>query len=970
MHCFALSREILHIDGVKKIVLAGERIEYNSKFRLFISTKYPNPRFSPEICSQATLINFTTTPQGLTDLLLNNLLEVEKSELDKKRIQIAESNAENFKRLKAIEVEILSIVSNVGSNILDDDNAVDTLQASQKTSALIEQQMSASEKTEQQISKFKRRFASVAERAALLYFCVSDLSVIDPMYQFSLRWFVPLFRAAIASIKHSDDNLILITSMHKAVTLNFYQSVSLSLFSKHKLLFSTLMALRIQMADRKISATELNFFLQPGITTENKPYPWFPDSVWKNLGAIGSCGSQYGSILHSLYENEKGWKAYLTTREKEAIPYLGACSAFQRLLILRLCHRHRICDGIRIFIEETLGAELVKPPIMNLRTIFERSDGMSPIVFITQTGIDPQDEIRNVLTSMDLDRYTFTYSLGRGRGAGAEELIMDGIAKGFIIVLQNCHLSMSWMPRLEYIVSHLNPQRLHSRFRLVLVTMSSELFPIGILYQATKLVYEIPKGIREKVLRIYDGHDPETYNHISFLTPERQLIFNLAYLNAIILERLQFGSIGWNTPYEFNASDFTISQNHLKAFLSEAAQEEVPWESLRYMIGTINYGGRVTDDWDQRLLSSLVMRCFRPQALTQSITMTSQYIPPAPDATHKQIIDTIDKWPNVTEGIDIGLSANASAIAAQNEAMRIFSWLFELQSIASHDEMTSQDDAALTSVTLLMEMVPEPFNVSTFTKKYDLNDTMNQVLCHEIGAFNKLIGVIRQTMSDVISGLKGLVVVDSGLDRWKQRLLADRVPEEWNSVSYPTVLGLKGYLTDLAFRVSFFKDWINDGPPSVYHLGAFFRPEEFLTAILQIHARKKDVSFESLVFVTQALDEGDPKNITEPSGEGVYIAGLQIEGAKWDIARRSLSDCGPTDIHNYLPVLQLRPSQNKLINEANSSTTYECPVYRTQSRGTGALDVPNYILSLWLPTPKVDPSHWIQRSVAAFVTPQ
>jgi hypothetical protein len=39
-----------------------------------------------------------------------------------------------------------------------------------------------------------------------------------------------------------------------------------------------------------------------------------------------------------------------------------------------------------------------------------------------------------------------------------------------------------------------------------------------------------------------------------------------------------------------------------------------------------------------------------------------------------------------------------------------------------------------------------------------------------------------------------------------------------------------------------------------------------------------------------------------------------------------------------------------------------------QNRGTGALDLPNHLMNLSIPAPA--PDHWIQRSVAVFVTIQ
>lgn len=45
-------------------------IEYNSQFRLYMTTKLANPHYLPEICLKVTLVNFTVTPSGLEDQLL------------------------------------------------------------------------------------------------------------------------------------------------------------------------------------------------------------------------------------------------------------------------------------------------------------------------------------------------------------------------------------------------------------------------------------------------------------------------------------------------------------------------------------------------------------------------------------------------------------------------------------------------------------------------------------------------------------------------------------------------------------------------------------------------------------------------------------------------------------------------------------------------------------------------------------
>ncbi|OHT14597.1 Dynein heavy chain family protein [Tritrichomonas foetus] len=966
-----LSREILVVDGQKKVAIGGDMISYSDNFRLYISTKYPNPQYSPEVCSQVTLINFTTTQDGLTDLLLNNLIEVERADLDKKRIQIMEENAENTKKLKEIENEILEIVSTAGENILDDDNAIDTLQKVQKMSAMIEQQIAASVATEKKIAKFKTRFLPVAERAALLYFCVSDFSVIDPMYQFSLMWFVSLFRNAIVNSDHPKDSQQLIETMHLSIAKKFFESVSFSLFSRHKLLFSTLMAIRIMFSEKKIGGSELAFLLSPSVSNEPNEFNFLSNEVWSMLIPLQEIAPPFKNIVNEMRgPNKSKWIKYIESHNpvKEIIP-LDNLTSFQKLLILRIFHLERVRDGLHEFISENLGEEFVKPPTLNLGTIFRESDPLSPLIFIIMPGIDPQDEIISVASSMDLDKYLKSYSLGRGRGQGAEELILDAAERGFWVLLQNCHLSLSWMPRLEFLINNLNPSKVHARFKLCLVTMSSPDFPIGILYQGTKLIYEIPKGMRENVMRIYNGINFEDYDAATNSTIEKQLTFHLAFFHAVVLERLQFGSIGWNISYEFNPSDFYISKKHLKVFLYESNSKEIPFESLTYVIGELNYGGRVTDHWDRRLLLSLLRRFFSSEIMSSTFSFGEGYTAPNFEGTYDKLMETIGKWPVVTQGVDVGLSANASTITSRNEALQIFSSLIEVQpTLVAASENVSEEQFALNLIDTLLSQVPKPFNIQNFLKKFDIRDTLSTVLHHEIVLYNKLLDVILSSLEEMQKGLKGLILIDEKLDLLNRRLLSNHVPELWLEHSFPSILNLRNYMDDLNKRVQFLDQWVRIGSPIVYNIGAFYHPEEFLTAILQMYARKHAVPFDTLRWVTTPLDHITPDKIGKEPDEGIYINGLPIEGAKWDIESKTLTECKQRELVNFLPVLHLLPTQNNSPYDMN--TTYECPVFRTQNRGTGALDLPNYIISLYLPTKTFSPDHWVQRSVAAFITVQ
>lgn len=59
--------------------------------------------------------------------------------------------------------------------------------------------MTVAEQTERDIDLTRLQYVPVAVRTQILFFCVSDLSNVDPMYQYSLEWFLSIFMAGISN---------------------------------------------------------------------------------------------------------------------------------------------------------------------------------------------------------------------------------------------------------------------------------------------------------------------------------------------------------------------------------------------------------------------------------------------------------------------------------------------------------------------------------------------------------------------------------------------------------------------------------------------------------------------------------------------------------------------------------------------------------------------------------------------------
>lgn len=97
-------------------------------------------------------------------------------------------SAENKKQLKQIEDKILEVLSSSEGNILEDETAIEVLSSSKKLANEIEEKQAIAEATEQKIDIARLGYKPIAVHSSVLFFSISDLANIEPMYQYSLTW--------------------------------------------------------------------------------------------------------------------------------------------------------------------------------------------------------------------------------------------------------------------------------------------------------------------------------------------------------------------------------------------------------------------------------------------------------------------------------------------------------------------------------------------------------------------------------------------------------------------------------------------------------------------------------------------------------------------------------------------------------------------------------------------------------------
>ena len=558
---YPLLRKDLLCQGPRFVVQLGDKqIDYNESFKLYLTTRNPNPEIPPDAASIITKVNFSTTRAGLSAQLLAATIQYEKPELEQRKSDLLKTEEELKIQLADLEDYLLQELATAEGNILDNKSLLESLNLTKTKSLTIAESLLESQQLQTSLDKERNSFLPLATYGSDLFFVISDLSKLNNMYRFSLASFLRLFERALANKQDAGNTALRINTLTTTTLSLVYSFVCLSLFKEDRLAFA--LHLVHGMKPQLFQENEWGLFVgllvsQGGLQRRESMRSLLPSWVDpERYNDLFSLKTHLPALFDLLdLNNASMWTQFLKSSqcEREFPQQIsGKTSIFQKLLVVQAIRPDRLQTMMERFVVKALSMKELYPATLNFKRLYE-TDSLStePILVVISPGTDPSLEVQELADSMLGEGHLYQVAMGQGQAEVAIQSLRSCASKGEWLCLKNLHLVTSWLPSLEKELNSIKP---HENFRLWLTTESHPKFPAVLLQSSLKVTYEAPPGIKKNLTRTYDSWTQD-YIAQGDSVLHAQALFALSWFHAVLQERRCYIPQGWSKFYEFSMSD-------------------------------------------------------------------------------------------------------------------------------------------------------------------------------------------------------------------------------------------------------------------------------------------------------------------------------------------------------------------------------------------------------------------------------
>ena len=292
---------------------------------------------------------------------------------------------------------------------------------------------------------------------------------------------------------------------------------------------------------------------------------------------------------------------------------------------------------------------------------------------------------------------------------------------------------------------------------------------------------------------------------------------------------------GFNIPYEFSQADLSACvqfiQNHITDV--DGKKRPVDWPTVNYMVCEVQYGGKITDDFDRRLFNTYGQAWLAPRVMEGGFEFFKGYkVPQGADIeVYRKYIETL---PLVDNPELFGLHSNADLVFRTAQTITVLSTILDISPKDSGGGSgESREDVVLRMVDELEGKLPPDYKgeeTKAGIKALGATKPLNICLQQEIDRLQKVISLVRKTLINLKLAIAGTIVMSADLAAAVDALFLARVPPMWVKVSQLEMPTMGVWFGNIVGRAEQLTGWLKGGRPNSFWLTGLFNPQGFLTA--------------------------------------------------------------------------------------------------------------------------------------------
>jgi len=972
-----LNKEVRKTGGRVLISLGDQDIDLSPAFTIFLSTRDPTVEFPPDLCSRVTFVNFTVTRSSLQSQCLHEVLRAERPEVDAKRSDLLKLQGEFHLRLRHLEKELLQALNDSKGSILDDDKVITTLETLKNEAADITKKVKETDTIMMEVEAVSEQYRTLAAACSSIFFTLEEVNLIHFLYQFALKFFLEIFQSILYNneqLKDKKDPLVRLNVLTECLFQEVYNRVARGMLHDDRITFGSLLArIRLKGRNEPHYDTEFDHLLRGKeivVQADSLHLEGFTADQKVALLRLQRL-APFKDLAKHVSSNLNEFKRWMSSPQASAnVPSCWTTSEnltpvgqiMYETLVVQAFRPDYVHSMLRRYILTVLGAGFLHPAEqeMDMVSIVEKEvKAQTPMLLCSAPGYDVSSRVDDLIAMTG--KQITSIAIGSAEGfSQAEKAISASVKAGRWVLLKNVHLATQWLVSLEKKLHTLQP---HANFRLFMTMEINPKVPVNLLRASRIFVYEPPPGIKANLLRTFST---VSATRMSQAPGERsRLYFLLAWFHAIVQERLRYAPLGWTKTYEFNESDLRMAFDMLDTWIASVAQnranvapEKLPWDAFSVLLGQSIYGGRIDNEFDQKLLQSFIDRLFTKKSFESDFPLVTNvegqqgkciHIPDG--VRREQFVQWCEGLPDYQSPSWLGLPNNAEKVILTNLGEQATIKLLKMRLQSDDEEVeyvaeTSEKEEGFgvdtrpmwmktlqQSVRNWLNLLPQKIQPVKRTME-NIKDPLFRFFEREVNLGAKLLRDMRHDLDEIMEVCEGQRKQTNDLRTLIENLVKGVIPKSWNRYTCPADLTVIQWIVDLADRLkqlqTVSKLTNSSGAKELktvkVWLGGLFIPEAYITATRQYVAQANQWSLEELYLRVTIADGGASLKADDCS---FIISGLKLQGAVCSKNQLSLVDTITTELPDTcLRWTKIDPRSPPVIG-GNDVTL---PVYLNQTR--------------------------------------